>query len=162
QLRPELWWTEPSSWPSDPILSPKRFAIFLGDLPYEPASHRSPKLIARSEEQPADPSKQPSQVLQRQLRDAQWGEPTETAKYHRLRRLCEKKRSGKLLVPEQVAADYKAGGDARQKLMDQFGECGWSKDRFIAVVNRQHKKTRENENKQRYAWHTEKTMATEL
>ena len=35
-------------------------------------------------------------------------------------------------------------------------------DRFIAVVNRQHKKTRENENKQRYAWHTEKTMATEL
>ena len=56
------------------------------------------------------------------------GELTDTAKYHRLRRLCEKKRSGKLLVPEQVVADYKAGGAARQKLMDQLGKCGCSKE----------------------------------
>ena len=54
--------------------------------------------------------------------------PSDLARYHRLRRLCERKKSGKLLVPEEVHQDYRAGGAKRDALMAELESCDWKKD----------------------------------
>lgn len=58
------------------------------------------------------------------------GPQTEGARLNRLRRLCERKPSGRLLVPESIHLKWKNGGSDREALMDELERAGWSKDRF--------------------------------
>lgn len=55
-------------------------------------------------------------------------EPTEAAKNNRLRRLCEKKPSGRMNVPAEINEIWARGGDERLNLRDQLESCGWDKD----------------------------------
>ena len=52
---------------------------------------------------------------------------SECALYHKLRRICLKKGSGKLLVPKEVHEAYKRGGDDRKALEKQLLGCGLDK-----------------------------------
>ena len=54
--------------------------------------------------------------------------PSEGARMNRLRRLCERKPSGKLLVPESIHLKWKNGGKDREALIDELERAGWSKD----------------------------------
>ncbi|CAL1149214.1 unnamed protein product [Cladocopium goreaui] len=56
-------------------------------------------------------------------------EPTEAAKNNRLRRLCEKKPSGRMQVPQEIHDIWAKGGPERLALRDQLEGCGWQKDR---------------------------------
>ena len=42
--------------------------------------------------------------------------------------MCERKKSGKLLVPVDVADAFKNGGEGRNKIIEQFVQCGHDKD----------------------------------
>ncbi len=54
---------------------------------------------------------------------------TEGAKLARLRRLCERKPSGKLAVPESVHLRWKQGDKAeRECMIEEFEKANWSKD----------------------------------
>ena len=53
---------------------------------------------------------------------------TEGAKNNRLRRLCERKPSGKLKVGEEIHARWAQGGAERQALRDQLEQCDWDQD----------------------------------
>ena len=55
-------------------------------------------------------------------------EPTEAAKNNRLRRLCEKKPSGRMQVPQEIHDIWAKGGPERLALRDQLEGCGWQKD----------------------------------
>ena len=57
-------------------------------------------------------------------------EPTEAAKNNRLRRLCEKKPSGRCHVPNDVHERWAKGGVERMKLRDELEHSGWNKDWF--------------------------------
>ena len=54
--------------------------------------------------------------------------PSGTAVYHRVRRLCEKKKSGRRLVPEEVATAFFAGGDSQNDIIQQYLDSGCDKD----------------------------------
>lgn len=56
------------------------------------------------------------------------GTLTEAAKNNRLRRLCEKKPSGRCHVPEEIQARWSKGGSERLALRDELEQCGWDKD----------------------------------
>ena len=58
--------------------------------------------------------------------------PLEEAKAARLRRLCERKPSGKLHVPQSIHDDYMAGGEKRLALQKAFEEAGMRKDPGLA------------------------------
>lgn len=58
-------------------------------------------------------------------------ELSEGAKDNRLRRLCEKKPSGRCHVTEDVYRRWAMGGAERQKLRDEYESCGWDKDGFL-------------------------------
>lgn len=53
---------------------------------------------------------------------------TEAAKNNRLRRLCEKKPSGRCHVPDHVHEQWAKGGAERMALRDRLEEVGWDKD----------------------------------
>lgn len=55
------------------------------------------------------------------------------AKYQRLRRLCEKKTSGKLQVPEETHELWKNGGVDRDNLMLLLQRCNWEKAEICEV-----------------------------
>ena len=57
------------------------------------------------------------------------GELTQGAKLGRLRRLCERKPSGKLNVPLEVHQKWLEKGRARDELLEQFEESEWNPDR---------------------------------
>ena len=50
----------------------------------------------------------------------------------RLRRLCEKKPSGKIQVPEDVHQAWKAGGAQRENIMEIFVNSGCDKVTCVA------------------------------
>ena len=52
---------------------------------------------------------------------------SETAAYHKLRRLCLRGKNGKLKVPKSVHDAYVTGGDARDELMEELKNCGWNR-----------------------------------
>ena len=56
------------------------------------------------------------------------GEPSQGAMEGRLRRLCEKKPSGKLRVPEEVHVMWKKGGHTRKELLKKLQDAGWNED----------------------------------
>ena len=53
---------------------------------------------------------------------------SEGAKLGRLRRLCERKPSGKLRVPEAIHTMWKSGGHSRQKLLKMLEDAGYEED----------------------------------
>lgn len=54
---------------------------------------------------------------------------TEAAKMQRLRRICERKASGKRLVSEELHKKWKDGSKQdREALCDELERCGWSKE----------------------------------
>ena len=54
---------------------------------------------------------------------------TEGARLGRLRRLCERKPSGRLNVPESIHLRWKNGGKSeREALIDELERSGWDKD----------------------------------
>ncbi len=55
-------------------------------------------------------------------------ELSEGAKLGRLRRLCERKPSGKLKVPENIHNMWKRGGHDRQELLHMLEEAGFEED----------------------------------
>lgn len=55
-------------------------------------------------------------------------ELSEAAKRQRLRRLCEKKGSGKLHVPESVHQLWLKGGHTRNELLTMLEDAGWDKE----------------------------------
>ena len=60
---------------------------------------------------------------------------TEGARLGRLRRLCEKKPSGRCPVPEAIHLKWKNGGkEEREKLMDELEAAGWSKERVVKLM----------------------------
>ena len=77
--------------------------------------------------QPTGPSKhqiEPDKDSESELED---NELSECAMYHKLRRICVRKPSGKLLVPKEVHEAYKRGGEDRKALEKQLVECGFDK-----------------------------------
>ena len=59
---------------------------------------------------------------------------TEGARLQRLRRLCEKKPSGRCSVPEAIHLKWKNGSKGeREKLMDELEAAGWSKERVVQL-----------------------------
>ena len=52
---------------------------------------------------------------------------TLAAKKHRLRRICERKPSGKLRVPESVHNDWALGGPTRDALLEKLAQSGWKR-----------------------------------
>ena len=61
--------------------------------------------------------------------DSQPPPTSEGAKLQRLRRLCEKKPSGKCFVPEEVHKRWATGGKAeREAMIEEFEKANWSKD----------------------------------
>lgn len=54
---------------------------------------------------------------------------SEAARMARLRRVCEKKPSGKLHVPEEIHQKWLANsGKDREELLDALKQCNWDKD----------------------------------
>ena len=54
---------------------------------------------------------------------------TEEAKEQRLRRLCEKKPSGKIHIPQHIHEKWAKGGSNRQELMELLEQCEFKRDR---------------------------------
>ena len=54
--------------------------------------------------------------------------PSEGAKMGRLRRLCERKPSGRLNVPLHIHEQWKQGGHPRQQLLEMLEHAGFEKD----------------------------------
>ena len=52
---------------------------------------------------------------------------TELAKEHRLRRICQRRKNGSLIVPESIHEQWKAGGTEKQKLMQKLDIVGWDR-----------------------------------
>ena len=60
------------------------------------------------------------------------------AKKHRLRRLCERKPSGKLNVPEAIHLAWKRGGTEADDLLKLLEASDWDKDwspKVFSVLN---------------------------
>lgn len=53
---------------------------------------------------------------------------SEAAKNNRLRRLCEKKPSGRCRVSDDIRAEWEKGGPHRLALRDKLEACDWDKD----------------------------------
>ena len=54
---------------------------------------------------------------------------TEAAKKARLRRICERKPSGKILCPEWLHEQWKSNSD-RDSMVEQLEKCNWQKADF--------------------------------
>ena len=55
-------------------------------------------------------------------------EPSQAAKLNRLRRLCERKPSGKLNVPEEIHQQWAAKGHSRDLLLEALEAVNWNTD----------------------------------
>lgn len=56
-------------------------------------------------------------------------QPSQAAKLNRLRRLCERKPSGKLNVPEEIHQQWLAKGHSRDQLLEALEAADWNTDR---------------------------------
>ncbi|CAK8995911.1 Uncharacterized protein SCF082_LOCUS4565 [Durusdinium trenchii] len=87
---------------------------------------------------------------------------TEAAKMARLRRVCERKPSGKLMVPEEVHNRWRtANHDERVAMCDELEAAGWDKETFVKRTKIQ-TKTNKLTRKKKRGWYTEEQMKTKL
>lgn len=98
-------------------------------------SSAKPKLAPKSkskkhEPEPEEPSEGPgvSEDEGSEVDSQDEQEISEGAKLGRLRRLCERKPSGKLRVPDAIHDMWKQGGHKRQELLRLLEEAGWQED----------------------------------
>ena len=85
-------------------------------IPKTPKTAAKAKAKSDSHAKPVAPSDQSS-------------ETSEAARNARLRRVCERKPSGKLLVPEDIHLKWKNNcGRDRDDLLDALESCQWDKD----------------------------------
>ena len=61
-------------------------------------------------------------------------ELSEAAKRNRLRRLCEKKPSGKRNVPEEIGLKWDKKGRDRDELMEALESSNFDKDQLLAIL----------------------------
>ncbi|CAK9008775.1 unnamed protein product [Durusdinium trenchii] len=85
-------------------------------------------------------------------------EMTDAAKNNRLRRLCERKPSGRLRVPEKVHKMWLAKGHSREKLRQMLEDCDWDSERFIRTVTKSHETVSKKSKKTRRGWYTKEGM----
>ena len=89
-----------------------------------PPGKRQPKKVAPPEDD--GPSDDPGSAGESEVGGE--NEISEAAKRQRLRRLCEKKGSGKLHVPESIHQLWLKGGHTRDELLHMLEEAGWDKE----------------------------------
>ena len=66
--------------------------------------------------------------------DGEGEELSEAAKNQRLRRICERKGSGKINVPEEIHNLWKKGGHSRDELRQMLEDADWDKDGFYLLL----------------------------
>ena len=98
----------------------------------KPNKTRPPNPKVKSKKPPMDPDDSSDNEPEPETDDN--GELSEAAKKARLRRLCERKSSGKLKVPEEVHEMWLKGGFARDELCKILEESGWEKDRLACFT----------------------------
>ena len=81
---------------------------------------------------PEKTAKQPPTRARKDDSDNHAAPQSEAAEKHRLRRICEKKPSGRINVPEHVHLKWKNGGTDRDELLEQLREANWKKDTFLS------------------------------
>ena len=102
--------------------------------PASAAKAKNPAKVARSKSKAVEPQASDDEMSEEEQEEKSGSEEeeeedlTEGAKLGRLRRLCERKPSGKLNVPEQVHEEWKKGGHSRQQLLEMLENAGWDKD----------------------------------
>ena len=90
-------------------------------VPLQTKPHASKKMDADSDQQ-SEPS------------DGEGEELSEAAKNQRLRRICERKGSGKLNAPEEIHNLWKKGGHSREELRQMLEDADWDKDWFYLLL----------------------------
>lgn len=94
---------------------------------FQPADASQPA-DADSDEQP-DPPKKAATKTKPAPPKPNSGELSDAAKMAKLRRVCEKKPSGKVKVPAEIHAKWLANqGDDRKELLQMLESAGWDKD----------------------------------
>ena len=100
-----------------PKAKSKRVAKSKGKDPTPPHSENDPEEDEQEEQEEQESEEEQSEK-----------DVSEGAKLGRLRRLCERKPSGKLRVPEDIHQMWAKGGHSRQKLLQMLEEAGFKDD----------------------------------
>ena len=87
-----------------------------------------PKRASKAKEAELEPHDEADPQDEETEEDEEAKDLSEAAKKQRLRRVCQRKPSGKLSVPESVHDMWKQGGHAREELQELLEESGWDKD----------------------------------
>lgn len=93
-----------------------------------PASSSSTPFNAKAKGKPSVPQQDSNSEGEADLSQLSYG-----AKLGRLRRLCERKNSGKLKVPQEVHDRWNQKGQARDELLAEFEQCNFDKDSGSAL-----------------------------
>lgn len=99
------------------------------------------KAKAKAKSAPAEPDAELSANDEDPEADEDEGEEeeeqelSEAAKRQRLRRLCERKGSGKLHVPLAIHEMWLQGGHTRDELVEELEKAGWSKDGGLGLYS---------------------------
>ncbi|CAJ1435263.1 unnamed protein product [Effrenium voratum] len=83
---------------------------------------------------------------------------TEAAKQQRLRRLCERKPSGRLNVPVEVHEAWKCGGPPRDDLMKLLEDANFKKAQFLQRVVKSKEKVSKKSARTKRGWYTVEAM----
>lgn len=90
---------------------------------HEEFKKTAPKTAAKAKAKPDKSHEKPV------VPSAPSGDASEAARSARLRRVCERKPSGKLLVPEDIHLKWKNNcGRDRDDLLEALESCDWDKD----------------------------------
>lgn len=89
-------------------------------------THKAPSPASSASKTPSGTGPQQAEVSDSEDGDA---EPSMGAKLGRLRRLCERKPSGKLNVPIEIHEKWAAKGHGREELLAELESCNFDTDR---------------------------------
>ncbi|CAE7676414.1 unnamed protein product [Symbiodinium sp. CCMP2592] len=90
-------------------------------------------------------------------------EATKACRENRLRRLCERKPSGKIKVPVAIHEAYMRGGTERDDLMEFLEqECSWDPELFLKTVEKTFTKRSLKARRKKRGWFTQEGMAKKL
>ena len=141
----------------------------------KPAKATSPEQPDDEPDAAEDGEDEPSQAEQESESESE-KELSEAAKKQRLRRVCQRKPSGKLGVPEKVHVMWKEGGSKRDELQELLESAGWDKDRmccqclfkpclqdvFVSKVMRTQTSINRKEGRKKRGWYSAERMKTKL